>query len=917
MAVHIMISRMSRLLAAVIGLALVGYIGYLVVAQYRSQLALQDTALKRFTSDATRRATALSFYFSEGKSELRDLARSREISSYFENKALGMSMEHGLRATLQVVDDLFDATLKSKVSNGGPAFDRLVFIDRSGQVLADTAHAGAGNSPRQWKRYLKPDVNVVSIDTETAEGEVKFLVSAPVRFKAHYQGEVLGWLSSAKVYRCFIQGLDESSRYPTAFVFNESYLCVPEAIRGTLGPAGARLPHDIVPMVPYRMQPSTSRSGPAGYAILVPVEGTPVSMVAFVPAAGGVDVNSPRRMLYTTAGIAAFILFGLFYLQVINTRNAVLRAHLEEKTLREAAVGEKNRLLAAEIEERRQTDLTLRESRQQLLDIISFLPDATMVIDRDGKVVAWNKAIEVMSGVKAEEMIGKGDYEYAIPFYGKRRPVLIDLALHPDPENNCYGSLRNDDSIIYGETFTPHLGPDTYLAGSASVLRNSQGEVTAAIECIRDVSDRLRAERLIRESEATLRSLMDSMPAGVWWYDEEQRVEYLNSRFAELFGYQLEEIPTVNHWLVHAYPDADQRFALMEGRQKVIEQARGTGAAVPPLETMVACRDGRVRHIIVNTQFSQGRTLEIFTDITEQEFINNELLKVQKMESLGVLAGGIAHDFNNILTGIIGYLSLAQMFLEEGHAAHPMLVSAENASQRASELAYQLLTFAKGGAPNKKVVSVSHLVEEAVSLSLRGTSVQKKMVWGCTLREVEADAGQLNQAFNNIVINAVHAMPEGGTLTVRGDNVQLEMGNPFSLEPGPYVRILFEDEGCGIPEEVLKKIFDPYFTTKARGNGLGLASTLSIISKHGGHIQVHSQVGVGTTFSIYLPAALASTGDGESGAAACRLPRQAGGTVLVMDDEQMIRDLCSKMLRALGYQVATCGDGVEAIEKYR
>ena len=1040
---------MSRLLAALIGLTLVGYIGYLVLAQYRTQLVIQDAALKQLTSDRAKRATAVSYFLSERKDDLRELAESREISSYFENMALGMSMEYGLRASIIMIQDLSGKMRSLKLLAGAPVFERIVFIDSSGVLLTDTLKPkGATNTP--WRKFLTPAAHSPSIKAATRDGAQKILVSAPVRFKGKFVGEVVAWISTPQVYQYFIEGSGEMNRYPVALVYENKYLDLPAKVKGIIG-ADASIPRDIQPLTPYKLhQAKPDGVDPGGYAILVPVEGTSLSLMTFIPGAEMSDMHSPRRILYTTGGIAVFILVGMFYFQMMNTKNAVLKVHLDETTLREAAVDEKNRLLAAEIDERRHTeaalresearfraivsavpvviyeytpspersfsfvgekilelagisagemlsdadaflslihpedlpavlaendravatntrlsmefrivkpggairwilasalpqsksngnatvwcgcleditdrkqaDLALRESQQQLLDIIAFLPDATLVVGMDGRVVAWNRAMEVMTGIKAEEMIGKGNYEYALPFYGERRPILIDIALRQDRRKEQeYTSLQREGDVIYGEAYTDSFecrkNQSSYLAAAASVLRNSRGEVTAAIECIRDSTEKLRAEQHLRESEATLRSLLDSMPAGVWWYDETGQVEYLNGRFAELFGYPLEEIPTVGDWFRYAYPDPEQRKQLLVTRGDLIAEARRNGTPVPPQETMVACRDGSVKHIIVNTQFSQGRTLEIFTDITEQEFIHNELLKVQKMESLGVLAGGIAHDFNNILTGIMGNISFAQMFLQEGNKALRPLEAAEKASRRAAELAHQLLTFAKGGKPIKKVVSLRQLVGEAVSLSLRGTNVQGKILMPADLDDIEADSGQMNQAFNNIVINAVHAMSEGGTLTVSGENVYLESGNRLSLRPGPYVCLVFKDEGCGIHQADLKNIFDPYFTTKSGGNGLGLASTLSVVSKHGGHIQVHSEVGVGTTFTFYLPSTQESSAECEDRTVAAK-ECQAGGKVLVMDDEEMLRTLASQILEHLGYEVTTCINGEEAIALY-
>ena len=1048
MAFNKIVTQMSRLLAGLIGLALVSYIGFLVVSQYRTQVAIQDGALRQLSSDGSRRATAVSYFFSERKDDLRDLEQSRELSAYFENKALGMSLEYGLRASLIMLDDLFVKMRGTKQLSGSPIFERIVFIDASGALLADSLKAGGAAAAGSWRRYLDPKAQGPSIGAPRGKGELKFVVTAPYRFKGKYAGQIVAWISSSQVYRNFIEASGETSRYPIALVFERRYLNLPAKLKGLIGSGSASIPADIKPLIPYRLRPLEPGSAePGGYAILVPVAGTPLSITTFVPPAEMSDLQSPLHMLYTTGGIAVFILAGMFYFQIMNTRNAVLQVHLKETILRESAVDEKNRLLAAEIEERRQTeqalreseakfraivgavpvviyefrqlgaqrsfnlvadkilelagisaeamiadagaffdlihpddreatlaasdlasagsgsfsqefrivkgdgetrwilasslpqlgggkgkvrygclediterkqaDLSLRESRQQLLDIIAFLPDATLVVDREGRVLAWNKAIEVMTGIKAEEMIGKGNYEYALPFYGERRPILIDLALETGrEEEKGYSVVHREADITYAEAFTPELGSQNcFLAATASVLRDSKGEVTAVIECIRDSTERIRAEQLLRESEATLMSMMDSMPAGVWWFDEAGEVEYLNSRFSELFGYGPEEIPTVAEWFRQAYPDPEQRAMLVAARDALMAEARLGGQPVPPQETLVSCKDGSVRHIIVNTQFSQGRTLEIFTDITEQEFIHNELLKVQKMESLGVLAGGIAHDFNNILTGIMGNVSFAQMLLEPGNQAIKPLAAAEKASLRAAELAHQLLTFAKGGQPIKKVISVPRLVAEAVSLSLRGTNVQGKLEICADLHDIEADEGQINQAFNNIVINAAHAMSGGGTLTISGENMLMESGNRFSLPPGYYVKLLFKDEGCGIRGADLENIFDPYFTTKSGGNGLGLASTLSIIRKHGGHIQVQSELGAGTTFTFYLPSTKETSQQSEP-AESAEPVRHACGAVLVMDDEQVIRTLCSQLLAHLGYQVTTCANGEEAIALY-
>jgi len=432
-----------------------------------------------------------------------------------------------------------------------------------------------------------------------------------------------------------------------------------------------------------------------------------------------------------------------------------------------------------------------------------------------------------------------------------------------------------------------------------------------------ELDERKRAQRSLVENQKSLRMLMDSMPSGIRWFAEEGNIEYLNRCFTEQFGYTLEDIPTLEEWFRHAYPDDSQRLSYVTAQKSAIGEARKNGALVPLREAKITCKDGSVKHAIINTQFVLGRTIEIFTDITERESIQDQILKVQRLESLGVLAGGIAHDFNNILTSIMGNISLAELLIDPGHEAQGRLRQAGKASQRAAELASQLLTFSKGSQPIKAPVNVAQLLEESLSFSLRGSNVQGATAVSSELRTVEADEGQLSQVFNNIIINAVHAMPQGGTLTIGGENVALDDANLLNLPAGTYIRLTFADQGIGISEGDQKKIFDPYFTTKSTGTGLGLASSFSIVTKHGGHIAVQSSPGTGAVFTIHLPAmgnAPARMRPFESGPSA---GIHGEGAVLIMDDEEMIRESAATMLTQFGYQVQTCANGDETISRYK
>jgi signal transduction histidine kinase/ActR/RegA family two-component response regulator len=296
-------------------------------------------------------------------------------------------------------------------------------------------------------------------------------------------------------------------------------------------------------------------------------------------------------------------------------------------------------------------------------------------------------------------------------------------------------------------------------------------------------------------------------------------------------------------------------------------------------------------------------------EIRQREQMEEELLRARKLESLGVLAGGIAHDFNNFLTVVQGNIELAKARMRPGDPVLEILRQSSNACERAAFLASQLLTFAKGGAPVRRVVSIARLVTDAVQLARAGAPTSITVDIARDLWPAHVDAGQIGQVLHNILVNARQAMPEGGIIEVRAENVLL----PNTPDADPCVRISIQDYGCGIPAGMLPRIFDPYFTTKPGGSGLGLATAHAIVAKHGGHIFVESEPGEGTVVTLDLPASRQGLEPQPS-----TITQTQPGTerVLVMDDEDALRNLLQTVLRNLGYEVQSARDGAEAIALY-
>ncbi|MEW5802815.1 MAG: PAS domain S-box protein [bacterium] len=441
-------------------------------------------------------------------------------------------------------------------------------------------------------------------------------------------------------------------------------------------------------------------------------------------------------------------------------------------------------------------------------------------------------------------------------------------------------------------------------------------ELTAAnAQLRREVTERRQAEARLRESESKYSTVVEQ--ARDWVFIIQDGIfKFSNQAVYEISGYLVEEIMDKS-FLNLVSPE----FRDLVG-QRYAQRMSGEN---PPssYEVKVQHKDGATRDVEVSARVIQyqGKPADmcIVRDITGRKRLEEEMQKAQRLESIGVLAGGIAHDFNNILTSIIGNLSLATMLAKPGDRISKLLDGTEKSACRARDLTRQLLTFAKGGAPIKQTASISELLKDTTTFSLRGSKVKAEFSLAEDLWPVEVDTGQISQVVNNLVINAKQAMPEGGIIRVTAQNATIgheENKVDIPLEEGRYIKISVEDQGAGIPDEHLQRIFDPYFTTKETGTGLGLATSYSIIKRHEGYITVKSQPGVGTTFFIYLPASK------EKGKTASTVQEEEAGLlsgqgrILVMDDEQIVRDVARRMLEFIGYEVELARDGAEAIALY-
>jgi PAS domain S-box-containing protein len=446
-------------------------------------------------------------------------------------------------------------------------------------------------------------------------------------------------------------------------------------------------------------------------------------------------------------------------------------------------------------------------------------------------------------------------------------------------------------------------------------VRERTAQLAATNRMLQEEIDiRFQAEENLAAEKERLIVTLRSIGEGVISTDPDGLVAMVSKVAEELTGWSQEEALGRPLAEVYQLRDRQNRQAVADplGRDR-----RYDGGM--PRQNLLLTREGKER--VIADSSAPIRDIEsrvvgwvlVFRDISEQEKLEEELLKIRKLESVGVLAGGIAHDFNNILAAILGNINLALLYTEPDDRRHNLLSRAEKASLRAKELTQQLLTFSKGGEPVKKITSIAAIIEDSAEFILRGSKSKCRYQIADDLWPVEIDAGQISQVVQNIALNASQAMPDGGIVEIACVNFN-NRGGVVPVAADSLVRLTITDHGGGIAPEQVGRIFDPYFTTKLGGSGLGLAITHSIIGKHGGLIGVETQPGVGTTFTIYLVAA----DQAKIGELPAEAPKITGsGRILVLDDEEMVREVAREMLAHLGYEVLLAADGREAIELYR
>ena len=550
---------------------------------------------------------------------------------------------------------------------------------------------------------------------------------------------------------------------------------------------------------------------------------------------------------------------------------------------------------------------SLTELQSQYSSLVDSAHEGIISADLHGTIVSWNPAAEAMFGFQPKEIIGQSILMLLEEGYRDiYRNGLEDISYgtpmtHPIQQPLELTGLRRS-----GEAFPLEISLTSWKIG----LDTHYGFI------LRDISDRKHLEQALIAEKDHLVTTLQSLNEGIITTDREGRITFLNPLAEQITEWTHQDAVTCP--LQDVFRLTDERSLAEHDATLSFSQA-SAALHQPDAPQQIITKHGIQRTISMRETPIRDRnthligTVIVFHDITDQHRHQDEQQRISKLHSLGVLAGGLAHDFNNLLTTILGNVFVAKLRMIPQDPLTQNLEQAEQACLRAKELTQQLLTFAKGGAPIKTSIVLGDLLRKSAIFALSGSSISCHFDIPNDLWPLDADASQLRQVIQNITINARQAMAQGCHFSIRVENAGLlniaTLPSP-SLPPGNYVKILFEDQGTGIPDQDLPNIFDPYFTTKPGASGLGLATAHSIIQQHQGHINVHSEVGKGTTFTIYLPSSYAPVNIDR------QIINKGRGRILVMDDEQSIRRMVDDALTQFGYKVTSVEDGQAAIDVF-
>jgi PAS domain S-box-containing protein len=555
--------------------------------------------------------------------------------------------------------------------------------------------------------------------------------------------------------------------------------------------------------------------------------------------------------------------------------------------------------------ERKESEYETDLQRIYFEQLFDNIPAGIVMVNPEDRVIACNSAFTELFGYQEDEILDK-----------KINRIIVSEETKKEAEQLSAKTQRGE--VVECESIRKTKNGESRYVKIFGIPVIVDGKHIGIYGIYLDITDLHKAHNLLFSEKEKLSVMLSSIGDGVIATDVNSKVVLMNSIASDLTGWELADAEGKNIEQVFDIINESTRQTSDNIVEKVLETQQTVHLAN---HTVLVSKDGSERTIedsaapIKDKNGDLIGVILVFRDVTEKKRIEDEMQKNSKLETIGILAGGIAHDFNNILTAIMGNITLAKtLTMASDPKVYERLVDAERASIRAKDLTQQLLTFSKGGDPIKKTASVKEIITEACSFATHGSNVNCSIKIPDELPNVVADSGQIGQVINNIIINAVQAMPKGGNIYISAISDTIEKRNSRNLKEGSYVKITVRDTGSGISKTQLAKIFDPFYTTKKDGSGLGLTTSHNIIKKHDGCMCVDSEIGKGTTFSIWIPATERVV---ESVVTDTLCNSKGKGRILVMDDDEDLVEVVCEMLDNLGYDVVAVNDGQTALETYK
>jgi len=563
------------------------------------------------------------------------------------------------------------------------------------------------------------------------------------------------------------------------------------------------------------------------------------------------------------------------------------------------------------VSEYKQKNKSLKETNDQLGIAFEASLDAIVAVNQDGKITLFNQVAEELFQYSSREVINQ-------PVKMLIRESISDV--HQGRMEKFLSKGVGQCGHIAKRTERIFRRKDGSLFEAEVTMSGGRSdEKRLIVASIVDITERKRIETALKKSEEQYRLFLQNFSGIAYRGNIDSMPEFYHGKVEEITGYTAEELLSGSpSWKDIVYPEDlaahNNEFGKLETLANYSSQR----------EYRIIHKDRQIRWVreyVANRSDSSGKPVfyeGTVYDITNHKLTQTELIKMKNLESIGTLAGGIAHDFNNLLMAVTGYISLAKTRLHPEDKAYELLSEAERISFMGKDLTQQLITFSKGGEPAKKVITLYQLVKDTTEAALSGSNITCKYIMPENLYQVEGDEAQIRQVINNIIVNAKEAMVRGGTIVIRAANTFVKPDDKIPLPQGEYAHISIEDEGMGVPEDCLSKIFDPYYTTKImgaqKGMGLGLAVVYSILKKHNGCVTVDSTTHVGTIFHIYLPAYKKET---KVRSIVKKASQNMKSKILFMDDEKIIRDIAEQIIHNIGYDAILAQHGIEAIELFK